>query len=605
MSKTFFSFIILTYIQIYISPPVCEENKNFCKKCNPVTKLCERCENDVLIPDNNGGCMGKKKCKVNYNFCEKCDLNNELCQECSDSFYSDENGGCSYIDNCEISYQGNCIKCSEDFVLVGTTVKICKSLYSEIFLNCDKVNNQTGLCEKCMEGFHLNSGDKKCITTEHCGESTNGICTKCNQSYYLDKSVNKCLMKNTSWEYCQQTVDGKTCDICEDNGYFDDEGNCIGVNYCSKGDELNNCKLCKEGYYLTKHKNSCTKEPNCNFGDKDLGICTVCNKNYYIDFKDGKCKPNNEENDFKYCVKADGDECSECVLNAYLGEDKRCSTSKHCVESHKGICEYCDEGYHVGLDNLCNNIDRCIISNYYNSCDLCEIGYYFNVLIQGCVEEIDGFQNCTKTDSSGTYCDKCREDFYLTRRDNRCYSNLENNEYYKCVFSFGEHCDACKEDYYLGTIDFKCSKVEGCEISENVDRCAQCASDQYCLNISNGICLINEYIEDENLKYLYRCHHTNENGTECEECITDYRLNYKGLCVYDGYCEVFDEDRNCTKCIQDKVEEHTYFCFNNDFECTVTYKIGCELCNNVTDFDICDKCREGYILHNGECIVEN
>ena len=32
-------------------------------------------------------------------------------------------------------------------------------------------------------------------------------------------------------------------------------------------------------------------------GRKDLGICTECDTNYCIDFKDGKCKSNQDNED--------------------------------------------------------------------------------------------------------------------------------------------------------------------------------------------------------------------------------------------------------------------------------------------------------------------
>ena len=35
-------------------------------------------------------------------------------------------------------------------------------------------------------------------------------------SYYLDKSVEECKLKNDSWIYCKETVDGKNCDISEE-----------------------------------------------------------------------------------------------------------------------------------------------------------------------------------------------------------------------------------------------------------------------------------------------------------------------------------------------------------------------------------------------------
>ena len=35
----------------------------------------------------------------------------------------------------------------------------------------------------------------------------------------------------------KHTLNGKKCDICEDDYYFDEEGNCFGFNFCSKGRE--------------------------------------------------------------------------------------------------------------------------------------------------------------------------------------------------------------------------------------------------------------------------------------------------------------------------------------------------------------------------------
>ena len=456
-------------------------------------------------------------------------------------------------------------------------------------------------CDKCQEGYYLNSGDSKCGKTQYCHESSYGVCTKCSMSYYLDKSTQECKMKDSNWLYCQQTVDGKNCDICDEDAYFDDEGKCIAVNNCAKGAPYAKCEKCKENYYLAKNGNCCSQEPNCYSGDKDIGICNQCIDFYYIDFNDGKCKPNNEDNDFKYCRRADK-ECYECVSGTYLGEDKKCSTSKNCSESKYGTCLYCINGFHLGTDNICNNIDKCIKSNYFNSCEECEKGYYFNISSNLCEEEKEEFINCRKTDSDGIFCDSCKQDFYLNYPDHKCYSNLENNEFYKCSLTYGEVCHSCVQDYYLGYIDKKCTKIQGCEISENENKCLQCDSESYCLNAQNGNCINNEFIEEEKDKFFYRCNYTDEEGTKCEQCIDNYRLNNKGFCVFDEFCEEFDQDKNCKKCIKDNDEESIFYCLNKDFECTLTYVKGCELCNDVTNFDYCSKCKEGYTLDDGQCI---
>ena len=115
-NKSFFYFLLISLNIISFSSPLCTEGENFCKKCNPVTKLCEKCYFDILIPDKNGGCTGQKKCTVGKNYCSECSSDNKLCKKCENNFYPDENGGCSYINNCEFSSQGKCLKCKEDFL---------------------------------------------------------------------------------------------------------------------------------------------------------------------------------------------------------------------------------------------------------------------------------------------------------------------------------------------------------------------------------------------------------------------------------------------------------------------------------------------------------
>jgi hypothetical protein len=64
--------IILLLIFITSSIENCEKNKNFCILCELATDLCKRCESDLFIPDENGGCKGAKKCNINQNYCKEC-----------------------------------------------------------------------------------------------------------------------------------------------------------------------------------------------------------------------------------------------------------------------------------------------------------------------------------------------------------------------------------------------------------------------------------------------------------------------------------------------------------------------------------------------------
>ena len=141
---------------------------------------------------------------------------------------------------------------------------------------------------------------------KYCAKALFGVCKSCFYGYYLDKKQEKCIpWESGKFVNCKYTNDGVKCDKCNDDFYFDEKGNCVFSNYCSDGENYK-CNKCIDGYYLTVFKNICTTEKNCYYGMNDIGICTQCIENYCIDFKDGKCKSNLEDNVFKYCRIADG-----------------------------------------------------------------------------------------------------------------------------------------------------------------------------------------------------------------------------------------------------------------------------------------------------------
>ena len=195
MSK-YFIFILIFILEIIASAPICKEGTNYCSKCHPVTKLCVKCEKDIFVPDDNGGCKNANICIKGNNHCLECTDEGNLCKKCEESYFPDNNGGCSYTDNCEIAYDGKCIKCKDDFILIGKTeyytsvneIKICKSLTSEDLRNCEKIDTEKGKCQKCKTGYYLSNSDNKCTLTQNCYVSTFGICSKCSQGYYLDKN---------------------------------------------------------------------------------------------------------------------------------------------------------------------------------------------------------------------------------------------------------------------------------------------------------------------------------------------------------------------------------------------------------------------------------
>ena len=178
--------------------------------------------------------------------------------KCEEGYYPDEYGGCSYTKNCILSQRGRCLKCKEDYVLIGIEnnfnegIKICKSIFSDDLKNCESINLYNGYCNKCKEGFYVNQKDGKCSITQNCDESIFGVCIKCHKGYYLDKRDEKCKEQKDNFVNCKESIDSKNCDMCEEDFYFDEKGKCIFNNYCLKESE-NKCEKCISDYYLSEN----------------------------------------------------------------------------------------------------------------------------------------------------------------------------------------------------------------------------------------------------------------------------------------------------------------------------------------------------------------
>ena len=597
--KDYFLLFSLLLFKFTLSIPHCEIGINNCTKCNYMTNLCIKCSLDIYIPDKNGGCELSKKCSLGKNYCNECSDNLDKCKICENGYFPDENGGCTYTDNCQLSYRGECLKCKDNYILIGgksnlNNLKICKYLFSEDLKNCENINLNNGICNKCKNGFYMNKGDNRCTKTENCNESTLGICTQCIRNYYLNKKENKCLPQEGLFIRCKETLDGKNCEICDDNYYLAEDGKCSQNNFCKKVGNSSLCGECITGYYKSEYQSICSVTDNCYFADTDTGLCRSCQKNYCLDQKDGICKSNQENNKLKYCRTAN-DLCIDCPYPYFLGEDSKCSTSRYCATSENGICNSCPDNYYLGLDNICTDIKNCIYSQNYYSCNQCIDKYYYDEKNRTCLPEKEGFINCQKTDYQGKFCGKCRENFYLNKKDNLCYNNEEFGKFYKCEKTNIDagHCIQCAKDYYLGKKSNRCWKIEGCEMSSDDIKCDEC-DNLHVLNAQSGKCEINNKIIDENKKFYYKCNKTDEEGNSCETCMDNYTLNDNGICQDDIHC-IEKTNGVCNKC-QKKEDETLNYCSNIELGCVETNLNNCLECNDVLDFNKCSKCDEGYEL---------
>ena len=585
----FFNLVFL----IFTIP--CEDYTNNCDKCHPSGDYCVKCSSEAYEVKENGECKPKEKCTIGENYCNECNSKGNLCLVCEIGYYPDENGGCASTENCLISLDGECLTCKEDFTLI-TNSKYCKYNYADDLKNCKSINNENGKCDYCENNYYLTQGDFKCIETENCFISKFGLCEKCKVHYYLDKTDEKCKNATNEFTNCKISLDGKTCEECADEYHFSEDGKCTFFNFCSKTDENFECVECSNNYYFTEIENACTQEELCLVGDSDYGLCKKCIENYYLDLKDSKCKSNKENNEFLNC-QISYDVCIYCEIKYYLDENSKCTNTMNCAISENGICKKCKNNFYLDLENYCTSIEHCIYSNKnFYTCAECENNYYYDTVEKKCKEDNELINNCKNTNYLGTACENCKNGFYFSYLDNLCHNNTEEGPFYKCVKTEddGLSCSLCEYGYYLSSEDKKCVKMYGCAISENENKCIKCQN-TYCLNLKNYTCEDNFYDpKDINKLFFYNCNKTNEEGTECAECINDEYIIINGLCNNINDCEQFENDK-CVKCKNVGYWGVLYpLCLNKDFGCVTGNVVNCSICDNSINFKECNECQEGY-----------
>ncbi len=614
MTKNFILFfiIVLSILDFSLSQN-CIDGQNLCTKCNIETDLCSLCQYNFLIPDDKGSCKINEICTVGKNYCQKCDSEYKLCQKCIEGFFPDQSGGCSYSQKCEISYYGQCIKCTENYFLIED-IKICKSESSDDFFNCLQIDYSTGFCEKCEEGYYLTSGDKKCISsTDNCKESIYGQCVECSDGYYLDQQ-DKRICKQTYDSnlplHCLETEDGVTCIKCQLGFYLDEDGNCPYINYCSHSDGYN-CTECIKGRYMNAIKSACTTvEKGCYGGDPDSGICLSCEENgYYFDANDHQCKSNRiDGDDLKYC-RHFSDKCDTCEIGYEVGEDGRCCNTRYCSQSDNNICQKCREGFYLTSNNFCSYTKNCISIDIYYVCEECEEGFYYNRQTKKCNKYNDeNFDNCRITNYNGKSCDGCRKGYYLKKPSNLCINNSEKGKFYMCerTESSGTKCEKCWDEYYLGTKDYLCTKNDHCSTSDENGKCIECENKSFCLDVSDGTCHTNSKVEDKKKSFYYKCLKTNKKGNKCEECVDEeLTLDNEGYCRNENACYKKDDGHCEEKCYSVSYLLGFNYCFNQHFGCVKNIlNIDCLQCNDDLNFEKCTKCNDGY-KSNNEGFCEN
>ena len=126
---------------------------------------------------------------------------------------------------------------------------------------------------KEIESLYVKNGN--CVYSwTNCVSYQNEIgCIKCKSEFFA-KNWN-CIYPGSQCLSYQNEIG---CTKCKSE-YYVKNGICVYAGYeCLSYKNEVGCTKCISGYYLTGYGESCTPEKNCHYGNKALGICTVCKK---------------------------------------------------------------------------------------------------------------------------------------------------------------------------------------------------------------------------------------------------------------------------------------------------------------------------------------
>ena len=355
----------------------CSSEIEYCSECELVNNniICKKCyENSFLV---EGRCI--RSC--DYSTCLNCVYENSryVCGQCRDKYYLSTIEDTKYCKACPqgcrtCSNDETCSNCIEGYKLNGNTCEFyCRIGGYTHCLSCDY--NTKNKCKECEYGYYLPDGEtnncyscgSNCISCE--GKKYNPVCTKCRYGYEIKdgRCVKMCNLGN-NWDYCKTCDSENTylCGSCFDGYYLskyykywcsycgdyrvkkcheDSNGNVIidecqssyvlARNQCvekcedniywtnclvchEETDKIDECKQCKNGYFLPNDFDSKTYCYSCPYYCKSCQgsyynpTCTECKEGYIL--SGGKC--------LKECITGSGNLCKSC--NPQEGKIDQC-----------------------------------------------------------------------------------------------------------------------------------------------------------------------------------------------------------------------------------------------------------------------------------------
>ena len=209
-------------------------------------------------------------------------------------------------------------------------------------------------CDRCADGYLLQEGQcqpSQCTTDADCGDDfvCNGQETCTAGGFCTPGSAVFC----GSHAHCVEPTGDCACD----DGYFDDNGECIPVECsadsdCDDHDPCNGEERCQDNVCVAGTPVSCQEHAHC---DDTSGECS-CDSGYHDE--NGACVANDCRQD------SDCDDIDPCNGIETCGDNGTCEAGEPVVCGNNASCDpadgqcHCDEGY-VQQDDACILVEDC------------------------------------------------------------------------------------------------------------------------------------------------------------------------------------------------------------------------------------------------------
>eukprot|EP00702_Spironucleus_salmonicida_P001693 EST42984.1 Cysteine-rich protein [Spironucleus salmonicida] len=383
----------------------------------------------------------------------------------------------------------------------------------------------------------------------------------------------------------------------------------------------------------------------------DTGTCSNavfnCKAGYFCPAEDSttvECQPCQEYMEYgqscycedtkpiKNCQACTGKQCSTCVRNTFLQNDKCINCPLYCDTcANANSCITCSEGYeknpYTGLCELsCKSEDgclpvglyfgdpstqmsipciaNCIICSSTTTCDFCHPKGFVITLTGQCTKKCDDIQDgyycedgvaklcdddltaectcgnasyCASCHSTGKRCEKClpNMNFNTSGECAVCYDgfSLESSQCMPCTGSQSSPC-TCKTAENCSTCDTDTGKCKTCQGNYDVK------GEIPCQNCLPGFYKQNSALGDICISCLGNCKTCSSYST-CTVCNDEYVLQ-SGKC--EKTCKVGDGS-----CAMNQI------CATICKDCTGN----CATCKG--SVDKCVTCKSGFILENNKC----